>query len=364
MILATGGAGCSSKFESLLSTTREQMLRAATSRPGFYKSLGSAGLEKDVCDNMKAVAPKFDFYDIELKSGVKFPDIVAKFSNHSGKMFGVEVKSVKSDTWKTTGNSVLESNRIEDVSQIYVYFGKLIRPPDFKFRRYEECVSDVAVTHSPRYLVDMELQPGGTIFDKMTSLLGNQYTYEDLRQRADPIKPFVDYYKRIAKHGEEAWWMGTEGQDLRPGLTVRLWSNLSAEEEEYFKSISFAMFPEILGNSGKKFERLAAWLVARHGVVNPHLRDSFTAKGRITLKTGGKSYRNMPRILENLQDRIPEIVQHIKQLSKSEAERLWNVKATEHNPVKQWISVAKHHLEKAIDIEFDFEKMVKEKLAE
>lgn len=361
MILATGGAGCSSKFESFLGKTREQMLRESSQKPDFYKSLGPSDLEKDVCKWMTVAAPKFDFCDIELKSGAKFPDIIAKFSKHPGKIYGVEVKSVKSDTWKTTGNSVLESNRIEGVSQIYVYFGKLLRPPDFRFRKYEECVSDVAVTHSPRYLVDMQLSPGETIFDKMTSLLGSSHTYENIRTQSDPIKPFVDYYKRIAKRGEEAWWMGTEGQDLRPGLTVRLWSNLSKEEEEFFKSLAFALFPEILGNSSKKFERLAAWLVARYGIVNPHLRDAFTAKGQVTLKTGGKTYGNTPRIVENFQKRIPEILKHVKRLSRDDASQSWGVLITERSLVKQWAKVAKSHLKSGgSNFEFDFEKMIKE----
>ena len=37
-------------------------------------------------------------------------------------------------------------------------FGKLGgKTAEFKCRPYEDCLSDIAVTHSPRYLINMEL---------------------------------------------------------------------------------------------------------------------------------------------------------------------------------------------------------------
>jgi len=337
------------------------MLGVSAQKPDFYKSLGPSDLEKDVYHWMKGLASRYDFRDVELKAGAKFPDIIAKTAASPNKIYGVEVKSVKSDTWRTTGNSVLESNRVEGVSQIYVYFGKLISPPDFRFRKYEECVSDVAVTHSPRYLVDMELGAGDTVFDKMSAKLGETYTYDTVRRLSDPIKPFVNYYKKMAKRGEETWWMGEGAPDLRPGLTVRLWSNLSKREERYYKAVSFALFPEILGNSNKKFERLAAWLVARHGLVNPHLRDVFTAKGQVNLRTGGKIYRGTPRIIENFKDSIPDMVEYLKGLSREDAAHFWPVRANGKNLLKDWLKAARTFLSThRVEFGFDLGDMVKE----
>ncbi|WP_212744209.1 hypothetical protein [Maribacter sp. ACAM166] len=55
-----------------------------------------------------AVGSEFE-NSIELIGGQKFPDIVAK------KFYGIEVKTTTQNHWKTTGNSVLESTRVDDV---------------------------------------------------------------------------------------------------------------------------------------------------------------------------------------------------------------------------------------------------------
>jgi hypothetical protein len=49
----------------------------------------------------------------------------------------------------------LETTRVEDVDRIYMMFGKLNKPVEVRFRPYECCLYEVAVTHSPRYLIDM-----------------------------------------------------------------------------------------------------------------------------------------------------------------------------------------------------------------
>ena len=51
---------------------------------------------------------------IEVIGGQKFPDIVAK------KFYGIEVKTTTQNHWKTTGNSVLESTRVDDVERIFM----------------------------------------------------------------------------------------------------------------------------------------------------------------------------------------------------------------------------------------------------
>ena len=50
---------------------------------------------------------------VELISGQRFPDIVV------GGYYGVEVKTTKSEHWKSTGSSVAEGTRVEGVERIY-----------------------------------------------------------------------------------------------------------------------------------------------------------------------------------------------------------------------------------------------------
>ena len=90
--------------------------------------------------------------------GHTFPDIVIEFSN--GEKYGIEVKSSASATsksWKINGNSVLGSTK-ENVIDTYIVFGKTAMGNQaFRFKRYEDAVANVAVTHSPRYAIDMDI---------------------------------------------------------------------------------------------------------------------------------------------------------------------------------------------------------------
>ena len=146
---------------------------------------------------------------IELIGGQKFPDIVAK------KYYGIELKTTTQNHWKTTGNSVLESTRVDDVERIFMLFAKLASPIEFRCRPYEEVLSEVVVTHSPRYLIDINLEQGKTIFDKI------KMPYDTLRKKESPIKPIVDYYKSKLKPGEELWWMDAENNSKPSSIVIK-----------------------------------------------------------------------------------------------------------------------------------------------
>lgn len=53
----------------------------------------------------------------------------------------------------------METNRVAELHHIYMLFGKLGGSRDIRYRRYEECLSSIGVTHSPRYKIDMTLSP-------------------------------------------------------------------------------------------------------------------------------------------------------------------------------------------------------------
>ena len=155
MIVAYTPDAHEKEFENLLLNSQTYLTKDAKRRPDYYTSREGIKFETDVCEVMKHASKGGEFENtIELISGRKFPDIVAN------NFFGVEVKtSSKGSPWKCVGNSILETSRVESVERIYMFFGKIMPPPEFKFRKYEECLYDIAVTHSPRYLIDMEL-PG------------------------------------------------------------------------------------------------------------------------------------------------------------------------------------------------------------
>lgn len=318
-------------FMSLLSSGIASIQSKATKNPKYFCDQSSSDFEKVVYDHLVISSKNTQFEgSIELFAKFRFPDIVIN------RYYGVEVKTTKKNHWQSTGNSVLETTRIEDVERIYMFFGILVPPPKFRFRKYEECLYDVAVTHSPRYLINMELNQGDTIFDRMG------IKYDELRKMKDPIKEFVRYFRKIAKNGEAPWWMD-RGDELETIVSpmVTLWNNMSEEKKNHFRNEALARFPEVFGNSSKKYQALASWLVARHGIVNPSLRDPFTAGGKISILIGGKEYKEIPKIFEHLNKNMKSIIKIVSNLTVDDVVHYWNIESDVRNKdlIDKWVSL-------------------------
>jgi hypothetical protein len=267
---------------------------------------------------------------IELIGGQRFPDIIAK------KYYGIEVKTTTQNHWRSTGNSVLESTRVESVERIYMLFAKLFSPVEFRCRPYEECLSEVVVTHSPRYLIDMNLRKGETIFDKIDT------PYDILRKRDNPIKPIVNYYKNKLKPGDELWWMDHESVSAT-NFVIRIWNNLTTIEKESIKSRAMVYFPELFSNSNDKFLRLAVWLVTQEGVVCRNIRDPFTAGGKGQILIGRKTYKNIPRIFLNLFENLDTVLETISMTSSITLSEFWNIKTNERRKISDWLELVNGH---------------------
>lgn len=155
---------------------------------------------------MHEVAPQTPFRpeEIKLVSGAKFLDFQAE------QYYGVEVKTTASDTWKSIGSSIVESTRIEDVSMIYMLFGKLGGDyAEFRCKPYEECLDNISLPHQPRYQIDMELdkKKRENIFQKM------KIDYDDFRVlgEREKIHKVRQFFRSSAKEGYEMpWWIGDE----------------------------------------------------------------------------------------------------------------------------------------------------------
>ena len=172
------------EFDLFMNKTNTYMNKLAQDT-NYYVGCDSKQLEKEVLSAMKEQCKGTSFLpdDIQLVSGQRFPDIIAS------KHFGVEVKSTKENKWVSTGSSIVESTRIEDVNHIYMLFGKLGgKPIEFKCKPYHNCLYDIAVTHSPRYLIDMEITQERTIFSKMG------IEYDKFRLSEDQISTVRSYY--------------------------------------------------------------------------------------------------------------------------------------------------------------------------
>lgn len=262
------------EFDLFMNKTNTHMNKLAQDT-NYYVGCDSKQLEKEVLSAMKEQCKGTSFLpdDIQLVSGQRFPDIIAS------KHFGVEVKSTKENKWVSTGSSIVESTRIEDVNHIYMLFGKLGgKPIEFKCKPYHNCLYDIAVTHSPRYLIDMEITQERTIFSKMG------IEYDKFRLSEDPISTVRSYYlEKIKKEKRMAmpWWIGSE---TVTSPTLRLWSgrSLDQEKQNIYKAQLLILFPTEICNSN--YDRATLWLCIRHSIINTHFRDLFTAGGQVQIE--------------------------------------------------------------------------------
>jgi hypothetical protein len=338
MIVSVNSHPNRNEFDLLLNLTISELNIHAQKTSKKMATLFGRNLEPYVRDVMTDLAVGTPFENsIELIGGQKFPDIVAK------KYYGIEVKTTTQNHWKTTGNSVLESTRIDNVERIFMLFAKLATPIEFRCRPYEEVLSEVVVTHSPRYLIDMNLAQGKTIFDKM------EIPYDTLRKKENPIRPIVDYYKSKLKPGEELWWMDAENNSKASNIVIRIWNNLSLKEKQELKNKAMVYFPELFGNSNDKFGRLAIWLVTRETVVCPNVRDLFTAGGKSNYIIETDAYQKVPRIFLNLFDSIPNIIEIIMQTSSFELSEYWKIQTTDKTKLFDWINLITENSKKIQD---------------
>jgi len=196
--------------------------------------------------------------------------------------FGVEVKFTLSDTWKSVANSVLETQRVENVRKIYIVFGKMGGKPEVRWEEYEKCVIHVRTSHVPRF--EVELFAEKSLFDQ----LGIPYdVFRNLPMR-DKMRHIRTYAKGRLKPGQSLWWLDDEAPETHSvPMEARLYTSLSTEEKKRLRAEAALLFPEVLGSSRSKhkYDRVVLYLLTQHGVLCHQARDLFTA-GSVTKNTG------------------------------------------------------------------------------
>lgn len=325
MIISVNPNPSLAEFKALMEKTDRILNKDALARPNYYATRSGNPVEDDVKSALDESSKGTAFAGtIEKVSGQRFPDIVA------AKLYGVEVKSTKDDHWTSIGSSILETTRVSSVERIYMTFGKLGgRPIEFLSKPYEECLYGIAVTHMPRYLINMQLNPGETIFDKMG------VPYDELRQMDNPIAPVADYYRSQLGPGESLWWTGNNGESTAPP-TVRLWSALPPEGKEELTIQGYVLFPEVLTHgSTKKYNRYALWMVTQKGVVNTNIRDSFSAGGKVSMRTATGIEVKMPAAFGRIR-RYHELIENLlAEIDEPTLEEYWE-QPIEENRLRQW----------------------------
>ncbi|MGM9769089.1 MAG: hypothetical protein ACI3Z0_11650 [Candidatus Cryptobacteroides sp.] len=290
-------------FDSLMSNTESILNSDARENPYRYRTLTVSTLETCAVEKIKEACSNspFDADEVKLISGQRFPDIVAD------KYYGIEVKSTKENHWTSTGSSIVETTRVENVADIYMLFGKLGGDvPQFRCRPYEDVLYDIAVTHSPRYLIDMELEKKDTIFSKMGT------TYDDFRTSPDSISIARRYYRERAKKNnrqEMPWWITSDNLESAHSFNIRLWNSLDSREKRELQAKCMILFPEALNPDRKmtKYNNTTLWLCSYNQVINPNIRDLYSAGGKITHVDGERLRKPAAQVFNVIVDYSDDI---------------------------------------------------------
>ncbi len=311
-------------FLNLLEATKILLLEDLKDLGNKTRNLTGDEFETKVYLSCLKASVKSDFEGHIVQTGSHaFPDIIAR------KYFGMEVKVTTSDKWISTGNSILETTRSHDVERIYMFFGKLGGQTDIKYRSYQDCLSEIGVTHSPRYKIDMNLPDGKSIFSKIG------IDYDILRKSVNSIEIIKDYYRKQLENGEFLWWIDSKVDDKAVSPIISPFRLLNIDLQEEFLIKTLILFPEVFSKSANKYERPSAYLVTEYNSVCSSLRDIFSAGGRTQITVNGNKYL-VPKIFSHLVENAKKIEKSINNLKLEEVNELWGIEEIKIPLVDHW----------------------------
>ncbi len=325
-------------FAEFMQKTEDCFNERSKSDPNLYKKISPSELEFLTVDMLKEISSSTPFRaeEIKLVAGHSFPDIMAE------KFFGVEVKSTTKDKWTSTGSSIVESTRNQFVENIYMLFGKLGgNPPQFRCRPYQDCLSNIAVTHSPRYMIDMEIKDRKemTIFDKL-EVPYNEFCHRE--DRIDVVRSF--YINQALSKNEMPWWVGRSTMDeTSTNLQIRLMEHCTSEERKNLAAQMFILFPQVINGD---YAQAALWLCTHRYLLNLNLRDLFSAGGQWK-KLDGKALKiPYPAVLGKLKEVMPWIEKNLSSKSTLELYEFNRVLYDAKNRMEKWLDLIDEEFKK------------------
>jgi len=208
---------------------------------------------------------------VEEFLGHRFPDIDLSFN---GLKYGIELKSRNNGSWSTNGNSVFESITGEGYEEIFIFFASQVPKEKrllVKFTPYWKALSNIKVTHSPRFTINMD--------GPQNSVFSSKEEYDSLRTMNEEEKiRFLQSYLKENSIG--AKWYTAPTETISPTK----FSDLSFEQKDQLSVELLILFPDdlLIGNSREKYTRSAEYLLDTYYIYNKSFRDVFSAGGVYT----------------------------------------------------------------------------------
>jgi hypothetical protein len=271
------------QFEKLLEASREDL--QTTLEVG--QSLSSLDFELAVLNAMIRNARGTAFEgEIAQTEEREFPDLVV------ADYYGVEVKQTGRARFVTSGNSIFETTRHAGVEDIYIMMARTGGGADVRWRRYEDALTDVVITHSPRYAISLE-DDAVPVFERM----GIDYETFRVSSQEEMMERVRCLYRQPDRIGRQLWWLSTEID--RP--VYRLWRSCSETERDGLAAEMMFWCPESFGASNLKFQSATIYALSK-GILIPNIRDAFSAGGQVEI--GDETYPQIFGKATELLDRI------------------------------------------------------------
>ena len=274
---------------------------------------------------IKEICAQHKIRDVRRSGKQTFPDIIVW-------PFGIEAKSTISDSWVSTGNSIVETTKVPGLNKIYMFFRKQGKAgvSDIRFKPYEECLSDIVVTHSPRYRINMDLGSNDSIFKKM----GVDY---ETFCKSDNIKLAKDYYRGTLKKGEELWWID-QNEDAGITPVIKNYSDLDNAEQKRFKIEVRVYFPEVFAVSTRKYVKVALYLLQNYQATCSSMRDLFSAGGQEIIKLQNGKKEKVSKVLYHLYNDAKDIKKFLDKTDKATLAKMWGIKINRNADVEKiWL---------------------------
>ena len=280
------------------------------------KKMTGTDFEKVVYDSLLEVG--FETEEISHNTQ-KFPDYILEDLSDGDKI-GIEVKKTDSAKWEVIGGSIYESLK-NDIEETYVLMAKLGGDkPEVRLRKYEECIDDLKVTHSPRFYLNLELKEG-------EDYLTRNGAKDLLELSGDELNREI---RKLLRTQKSTWW--SEGETIA-------FADLSQEEKGSYLNEGIALFPEVFKGDYRKF---TPWLVYSCYVWCGNVRDIFSAGGNkyiedMNLYVSAIMYRALQNV-DNIRQRISE-------MTEEEQTKFWG-KSTKNieERIENWLELVEENL--------------------
>lgn len=285
------------EFENILDKCCEQLTIEA--QANTFKT--SAQFENRVREVLRDLTDYDNSFEIDFNPHPQaFPDIAMG-------EYGVEVKFTLNDTWRSIANSVLETQRIDEVKHIYIVFGKMGGIPEARWGEYEQSVIHVRTSHVPRFEVELPSDKA-TVKASLFEQMGIHY--DDFRKldMQDKMRYIRAYARKIHPDGR-LWWVEDKGTDEHTTpVQARLYTNLSTEEKTKLRAEAVLLCPSIVksGRSRNKYDDMVLFLLTYHGVLCHQARDLFSAGSVANPKNDDNGGIYIERALKLIEEEMKE----------------------------------------------------------